>query len=136
MTRDHSLLQEELDAGLISPEQARCADHKNLVTRAVGIDPALEVEIHEHRIAADDLYLLCSDGLSDMLSQAEIASWRRAPICRAPPTLWCSAPTSMAGAIISPSFWSGYCPGRSLNRVESGKTALPGLLGRVAHWIK
>lgn len=72
MTRDHSLLQEQLDAGLISPEQAQFALHKNLVTRAVGVEPQVELESHLHAIEEGDLLLLCSDGLSDMLSDADI----------------------------------------------------------------
>jgi PPM family protein phosphatase len=73
LTHDHSLLQEQLDAGLISVEAARFAEHKNLVTRALGVEQPLEVEVHQHQSAAGDLYLLCSDGLSDMLPDQRIA---------------------------------------------------------------
>jgi len=72
VTRDHSLLQEQIDAGLISPEQAKHAQHKNLVTRALGIDPAVEPEIHEYDARPGDLYLLCSDGLCDMVADDDI----------------------------------------------------------------
>jgi protein phosphatase len=72
ITRDHSLLQEQLDSGLITPEEAKLSQNKNLVTRALGIDPAVEVEIHVHEAQADDTYLLCSDGLSDMVDDEEI----------------------------------------------------------------
>jgi len=72
LTRDHSLLQEQIDAGLISAEQAAYAMHKNLVTRAVGVEEAVDAEIHEHAIEAGDLFLLCSDGLSDMLPDEQI----------------------------------------------------------------
>lgn len=72
VTRDHSLLQEQIDAGLISAEQARYAPHSNLVTRAVGVGPEIEVEVHEHDVAPGDLYFLCSDGLSDMLQPEEM----------------------------------------------------------------
>lgn len=72
ITKDHSLLQEQLDAGLISPEWAQFSSIKNLVTRAVGVGPEMEVEIHDHHVEAGDLYLLCSDGLSDMLTDQEI----------------------------------------------------------------
>jgi len=78
VTRDHSLLQEQLDAGLISPEQAKHAQHKNLVTRALGIDPQIEPEVHEYPAAPGDLYLLCSDGLCDMVSDEEIGEALRA----------------------------------------------------------
>jgi serine/threonine protein phosphatase PrpC len=72
VTRDHSLLQEQLDSGLITPEEAKLSQNKNLVTRALGIDPAVEPEIHLYETAPDDLYLLCSDGLSDMVDDEEI----------------------------------------------------------------
>jgi len=72
ITRDHSLLQEQLDSGLITPEEAKLSQNKNLVTRALGIDPTVEPEIHVHEAQQDDIYLLCSDGLSDMVEDEEI----------------------------------------------------------------
>ena len=72
LTRDHSLLQEQLDAGLITPEQALYATHKNLVTRAVGVEDTVMLEVHTHEVHPGDLFLLCSDGLSDMLDDNEI----------------------------------------------------------------
>ena len=48
VTRDHSLLQEQIDSGIITPEQAKKAQHKNLVTKALGIDPTVEPEIREY----------------------------------------------------------------------------------------
>ncbi|MFY9329431.1 MAG: Stp1/IreP family PP2C-type Ser/Thr phosphatase [Georgfuchsia sp.] len=72
VTRDHSLLQEQIDSGLITPEQARVSQNRNLVTRALGIDPQVEAEIHEYDVAPGDIYLLCSDGLNDMVSDDEI----------------------------------------------------------------
>ena len=74
VTRDHSLLQEQIDSGLISKEQARFSQNKNLVTRAVGIDPDVETEIHTYPVELGDIYLLCSDGLSDMVVDEEIHS--------------------------------------------------------------
>jgi len=67
LTRDHSLLQEQIDAGLVSAEWARFAPNRNLVTRAMGVADSVEVEIHDHPTLEGDLYLLCSDGLSDMI---------------------------------------------------------------------
>ncbi len=72
VTRDHSLLQEQIDSGLISPEQAKHAQHKNLVTKALGIDPSVEPEIHEYPTKPGDVYLLCSDGLCDMVEDDDI----------------------------------------------------------------
>jgi PPM family protein phosphatase len=74
ITRDHSLLQEQIDSGMISVEDARLSKNKNLVTRAVGIEADLEPEIHVHDVMAGDIYLLCSDGLNDMVEDDDIQS--------------------------------------------------------------
>ncbi|URI10373.1 Stp1/IreP family PP2C-type Ser/Thr phosphatase [Aquincola tertiaricarbonis] len=73
LTRDHSLLQEQLDAGLITPEQAAYSANKNLVTRAVGVEDTVLLETHLHATEPGDLYLMCSDGLSDMVPDNRIA---------------------------------------------------------------
>ena len=73
LSRDHSLLQEQIDAGLLTEEEAARSVHRNLVTRAVGVEPEVELEVHEHELKAGDLLMLCSDGLSDMLPDARIA---------------------------------------------------------------
>jgi PPM family protein phosphatase len=73
ITRDHSLLQEQIDAGLITPEQAAFSANKNLVTRAVGVEDTVLLETHQHDVIPGDVYLLCSDGLSDMLDEPAIA---------------------------------------------------------------
>jgi protein phosphatase len=73
ITRDHSLLQEQIDAGLITPEQAAFSANKNLVTRAVGVEDTVLLETHQHDVLDGDLFLMCSDGLSDMLDDAGIA---------------------------------------------------------------
>jgi protein phosphatase len=73
ITKDHSLLQEQIDAGLISLEQAANSSIKNLVTRAVGVDDTVLLELNEHCVEAGDLYLMCSDGLSDMVEDSAIA---------------------------------------------------------------
>ena len=72
LTRDHSLLQEQIDSGVISVEDARFSQNKNLVTRAVGVDPDVETEIHDYPVLPGDIYVLCSDGLNDMLEDEEI----------------------------------------------------------------
>jgi protein phosphatase len=72
LTKDHSLLQEQIDAGLLTASQAWQAQHKNLVTRAVGVDPEVTPEIHDHQVLAGDIYLVCSDGLNDMVTDDEI----------------------------------------------------------------
>jgi protein phosphatase len=72
ITRDHSLLQEQIDSGMISREDARLSNNKNLVTRALGVDPTVDVEVQEHEALPGDVYLLCSDGLNDMIVDEEI----------------------------------------------------------------
>ncbi|MDF2462542.1 MAG: protein phosphatase (Phosphoprotein phosphatase)-like protein [Ramlibacter sp.] len=73
ITKDHSLLQEQMDAGLITPEQAATSSNKNLVTRALGVEDAVLLEVNEHKVEAGDIYLMCSDGLSDMVDDEGIA---------------------------------------------------------------
>jgi len=80
ITKDHSLLQEQIDAGLITPEQAVGSSIKNLVTRALGVEDVVMLETNEHQVEAGDCYLMCSDGLSDMVDDAEIASILRGPV--------------------------------------------------------
>ncbi len=72
LTRDHSLLQEQLDAGAITPGEARLSLHRNFVTRALGVDAVTDPEIHHFELAPGDLYLICSDGLPDMLTDEDI----------------------------------------------------------------
>jgi serine/threonine protein phosphatase PrpC len=72
ITKDHSLLQEQIDSGLITPEQAKGSANKNLVTRALGIDLTVEPEIHDYDTLPGDIYLICSDGLCDMVSDEDI----------------------------------------------------------------
>lgn len=73
VTRDHSLLQEQLDSGMIDEEQARRSQNRNLVTRALGVDPQVEAEIRDYEVKPGDLYLFCSDGLNDMVEDQDIA---------------------------------------------------------------
>jgi len=74
ITKDHSLLQEQMDAGLITAEQAAVSTNKNLVTRALGVEDAVLLEVNEHRVDPGDIYLMCSDGLTDMVDDEAIAS--------------------------------------------------------------
>jgi len=67
LTHDHSLLQEQIDSGVLTPQQARQSQNKNLVTRALGIEAIVPADIAEYRVEANDVYLLCSDGLTDMV---------------------------------------------------------------------
>ncbi len=66
------MLQEQIDSGLLTKEAARRSLNKNLVTRALGIEPSVIPEIHVHEVKPQDLYLLCSDGLNDMVGDEDI----------------------------------------------------------------
>jgi len=72
ITTDHSVLQELIECGFYTPEQARTSPNRNLVTRALGVSDTVNVDIQEHKIQPEDLFLLCSDGLSDMLDDKDI----------------------------------------------------------------
>jgi protein phosphatase len=77
LTRDHSVVQEQVDLGVITAEQARFAMNRNVLTRAVGIDPYVGADIATQPFRANDVYLLCSDGLTDMLTDQTIAGTLR-----------------------------------------------------------
>jgi len=72
LTEDHSLVMEEVKKGNITPEQARRHPQRHVINRALGIFDTPEVDITTLEIQPEDLYLLCSDGLSDMLLDEEI----------------------------------------------------------------
>ncbi|TCJ20431.1 Stp1/IreP family PP2C-type Ser/Thr phosphatase [Parasulfuritortus cantonensis] len=72
VTRDHSWLDEQLALGVITPEQAMASRYKNIVTRGIGIEETVDVEIHDYPAEQGDIYLLCSDGLSDMIEDPDI----------------------------------------------------------------
>jgi protein phosphatase len=74
ITVDHTLLQELVDRGFYSPEEAKESLNKNLVTRALGIETTVAVDIHEDKVFPGDIYLLCSDGLCDMVNDDDIHS--------------------------------------------------------------
>lgn len=73
LTRDHSLLQEQLDAGIITLEEAEASPHRNLVTRALGVEEHVLLDVQAFTVLPGDTYLLCSDGLSDMMADRRIA---------------------------------------------------------------
>jgi serine/threonine protein phosphatase PrpC len=72
LSRDHSVVQEQLDRGLLTPEEAAVSRYRHLITRALGLQPSVEVEVQDLPWHAGDILLLCSDGLSDMLEAEDI----------------------------------------------------------------
>jgi protein phosphatase len=74
LTRDHSVVQTMVDEGVLTEAQARTAPNRNVITRAVGLAADVEVDVAEHARGPDDVFLLCSDGLSDMLTLEELTA--------------------------------------------------------------
>jgi PPM family protein phosphatase len=72
ITKDHSFVQELIDKGLFTKEEARASSKKNVVTRALGVAPTVDAEVHDHKARPGDIYLLCSDGLSDLVTDKDI----------------------------------------------------------------
>lgn len=72
LSHDHSVVQQLLDSGAVTEEEAWVAPNRNIITRALGIESEVEVDIETVPLAPADLFLLCSDGLSDMLRPADI----------------------------------------------------------------
>ena len=72
ITRDHSRLQDKIDAGIVTADEARYSRDKNLVTRALGVSGEVAIDIARHEVLSGDIYLLCSDGLTDMVADSEI----------------------------------------------------------------
>ena len=74
LTRDHSLLQEQIDIGLITAEEAAVSGNRNLVTRALGVEDTVLLDLQDMSVQAGDVYLLCSDGLNEMVADGDIAT--------------------------------------------------------------
>jgi len=79
LSRDHSMVQELIERGELSADAARSHPLRHQITRAVGVGERPEVGVVQDRLAADDLFLLCSDGLTGELEDAEIEAVLRAP---------------------------------------------------------
>ena len=73
LTDDHSLVQQLVEQGILSPDEARRSPNRNIVTRAVGIEDDVEPDVTEVDARDGDLFLLCSDGLTDMVDDPTIA---------------------------------------------------------------
>lgn len=72
VTRDHSLVQEKLRAGLITRDQLRTDQMKNVITRSVGFEPQVSVDIYDMRASEGDVFMICSDGLTGMVEDHDI----------------------------------------------------------------
>jgi PPM family protein phosphatase len=72
LTRDDSLLHDQVKAGLIGVEEARESHNRHIVTQALGVSTKVSVHLHEESVCGGDVYLLCTDGLSDLVEDADI----------------------------------------------------------------
>ncbi len=73
LTEDHSWIQEQVRAGLISPEEAKESRFRNIITRSVGFEPSVEPDLAGIAVQAGDCFVICSDGLSNYLTIDELA---------------------------------------------------------------
>lgn len=72
LTDDHSLVNEQVKSGLITAEEAKTHQFKNIITRSVGVTPEVEVDLSSKKLKAGDSFLLCSDGLSNLVDISEM----------------------------------------------------------------
>ena len=73
ITHDHSWVGQQVEAGILTEEQARQHIYRNVITRSLGNTPTIEIDLFEREVKAGDILLLCSDGLTNMVSDKEIA---------------------------------------------------------------
>jgi serine/threonine protein phosphatase PrpC len=72
LTKDHSYVQEQVDAGFLTPEQARYHPYSNVITRCVGASPEVEPDIYTGEVRVGDLFLVASDGLTGMVDDRRL----------------------------------------------------------------
>lgn len=80
LTKDHSYVQEQVDAGILTPEQARAHPYSNVITRCVGATAEVEPDIGEGEFREGDVFLLASDGLTAMLDDKRIEQVMQSPL--------------------------------------------------------
>ena len=88
LTEDHSWIQEQVRAGLLSPEEAKESRFRNIITRSVGFEPSVEPDLQGLSVQAGDCFVLCSDGLSNYLTVEELAQVLTGHCYRAVPTVF------------------------------------------------
>lgn len=129
ITKDHSFVQELIDKGLYTKEEARESNKKNVVTRALGVGPSVEAEVHEHKARVGDIYLMCSDGLSDLVSDEDIeTSFKELG----------GNLSELAGHLVNVANASGGKDNISvvLARIAKPFPAEGGLLNKIANWFE
>ena len=129
LTHDHSLLQEQIERGLISSDDAKFSHNRNLVSRALGVGKDILVEINQHHVEPSDVYLLCSDGLNDMVDDTDIELALNALQTNLPLT---------ARHLIQMAIDNGGHDNVSVivAKVKEAHPARRALLDRLRHWLK
>ena len=74
LTVDHTVVQELVDHGFYTQEEAKASEQRNIVTRALGIDSTVDIDLYDFDVRAGDIYMLCSDGLTDMVDDIDVAN--------------------------------------------------------------
>ncbi len=96
LTRDHTVVQQEIDAGRLTPELARIVPHKNILTQSVGYHGPVEPDTSTRPVEPGDVFILCSDGLTDPLDDEQLAE-----ICRG------TAPEDLAEVLVQSALEAG-----------------------------
>jgi protein phosphatase len=100
MTRDHSIIQDQLDKGFITPEEARTYALRNVITRTVGgVNETLAVDLIRGKGIPGDLFLLCSDGLSDMITEEKMVEILSLPLGLGEKAEWLVESANAAGGL-------------------------------------
>ena len=88
ISEDHSLVNEQIKAGMITPEEAKHSRYKNIITRSVGFEEEVQVDVMGLLSEPGDVFVLCSDGMANMMEDAEILHIvRHHPLTEVPRTL-------------------------------------------------
>ncbi|MDZ7686228.1 MAG: SpoIIE family protein phosphatase [Gammaproteobacteria bacterium] len=129
LTKDHSFVQELIDKGVYTKEEARESIAKTSVTRALGVAPTVEAEVHEHKTKTGDVILMCSDGLSDLVADSDIETTF---------TELGNNLSEVAGHLVNVANASGGKDNISivLARVAKPFPADGGILGKIVNWFE
>ena len=129
VTKDHSFVQELIDKGVYTKEEARESNRKNVVTRALGVSPTVEAEVHEHKARSGDVFLMCSDGLTDLVADEDIETTFRE---------LGNNLSEVAGHLVNVANASGGKDNISivLTRVVKAYPDEGGLIGRIVNWFE
>lgn len=126
LTKDHSVMQEQVDFGLLMPDQAQPRLGQHLVTRALGVDLLVQADLNQHIVQPNDIYLMCSDGLSDMLDNEAI----RAILSGSEPL------GGKASHLIAAANDAGGLDNISVLLAQPGAQPKPGLLGAARRAVR